>query len=182
MIIVHSRMTRHEALGQNPAYPCPQEILDELSVLKVRYRGFDGDEYEGRVVVHKDLAHDVSLLFDLMRTQDFPVERVIPIVEYGWDDDLSMAANNSSGFNYRTIAGTDKLSFHAHGRAIDINPMQNPVIRGGVVRPEGAEYNPLEFGTFCEGDMFVHFMKSRGWQWGGDWDDPKDYHHFQKPA
>jgi peptidoglycan L-alanyl-D-glutamate endopeptidase CwlK len=103
-------------------------------------------------------------------------------VKYGWSDDESMAANNSSGFNYRYIAGTDKLSQHAYGRAIDINPLFNPYIRGDVVDPPGGVYDPSRPGTLVAGDAIVQAFEARGWTWGGRWDTRKDWHHFEKPV
>ena len=40
-----------------------------------------------------------------------------------------MAADNTSAFNFRVVAGSGTLSQHAFGRAIDINPVENPWIR-----------------------------------------------------
>ena len=39
----------------------------------------------------------------------------------------SMAADNTSAFNCRRVAGSDRWSAHAYGAAIDINPVENPV-------------------------------------------------------
>jgi hypothetical protein len=93
-----------------------------------------------------------------------------------------MAVNNSSGFNFRTIAGTTKLSLHSLGKAVDINPWQNPVIYpDGSIAPSGAIYNPQKAGTFSNNHpVVVEFIK-RGWHWGGNFVEPKDYHHFEKP-
>ena len=29
-------------------------------------------------------------------------------------------------------------------------------------------------------EKFVTFLKDKGWEWGGDWDEIKDYMHFEK--
>lgn len=165
---------------------CPTEILNALALVDVKFFGFDAETYEGQIVVHQDLKTDVEDLFVFMLQQKFPLQEVSPIVKYNWDDELSMSVNNSSGFNYRTIINTDKISFHGLGRAIDINPKLNPV----VVREEGnwktsqpanGSYNIEEPGTLFVTHPVVEFLKVRDWGWGGDWEEYKDYQHFQKP-
>jgi len=93
-----------------------------------------------------------------------------------------MADNNSHSFNFRVIAGTSKLSLHSFGRALDINPVQNPVIYpNGIIAPEGALYRPGNRGTFTVEHPIVREFIRRGWHWGGNFEQPKDYHHFEKP-
>ncbi len=109
----------------------------------------------------------------------FPIAQMVHIVAYGWDDDVSMRANNSSAFNYRFIFGTDRLSNHSFGRAIDINPMQNPYKqRNGILVPPGAQYDLTQEGTITK-DIAGLFI-SHGWEWGGNWEEQKDWQHFQK--
>jgi len=171
-------MTLEEALHGKEI---PQEIRDTLTLVTVPYFSFSEMLGEGQLVVHRDLADEVEHIFKTLREMRFPIYHMVPIVAYGWNDDVSMAANNTSAFNYRVIAGTDRLSHHATGRAIDINPVQNPYVReGGIVAPAGATYDPTQLGTIT--DDVVSVFKSYGWEWGGDWSDPKDWQHFQKPA
>jgi peptidoglycan LD-endopeptidase CwlK len=121
-------------------------------------------------------------IFRMIEASGFPVARVVPIVQYGWSDDRSMADNNASGFNYRLVFGTDRLSRHAFGKAVDINPFQNPVIYdNGLISPDGALYNTEKPGTLFETHPIVRAFLRRGWQWGGHFKDFKDYHHFDKP-
>jgi hypothetical protein len=160
----------------------PKAIVDSLTLLKVEFYDFQGKLNHGYLVVNIELEDDVRELFELIRSSKFPIDKVVPIVHYEWDDDASMQANNTSAFNYRTIAGTNRLSHHATGRAIDINPFQNPVMYSdGKSSPKGAKYNPKVPGTLTADSEIVKFMKSRGWRWGGDWTSFKDYHHFDKP-
>lgn len=184
MPIAQAHMNQTEALRQNPHAICPEHILGNLTIVQVAYRGFDGLDHQGQIVVHRDMKVDVLAFFMLLHDCEFPLQSVIPVShpEIAWDDEKSMLANNSSGWNYRMVAGTNRVSEHAFGRAIDINPVQNPYFRSGRVSPEGAVYNPAAPGTLCADDTIVGFMKSLGWEWGGDWTDYKDYHHFQKPA
>jgi hypothetical protein len=102
---------------------------------------------------------------------------------YSGDDDRSMAANNTSAFNCRKVAGTSKWSEHAYGRAIDVNPVQNPyVTRSGKVSPatgkrwaNRAQGLP---GMIHSGDKTVKAFAAIGWKWGGTWRGARDYQHF----
>jgi peptidoglycan LD-endopeptidase CwlK len=178
-IIVDSAMSFAEAIEGTMA---PEEIVDSLAFIDVFYYSFDGKKHQGQIVVNAELEDDVCEIFALIEKLKFPVGKVIPIAEYRWDDHQSMAANNSSGFNFRTIEGTTKLSMHSLGRAVDINPTQNPVIYpNGIIAPEGAVYQPGESGTVTGDHPVVREFLKRGWHWGGNFEQPKDYHHFEKP-
>ena len=112
----------------------------------------------------------------------FPIHKVMPVVAYGWDDEASMANNNSSAFNYRVIMGTERLSNHSFGNAIDINPLQNPYFaRNNRVYPAHARYQMEKPGTLVRHGAAVELFKSKGWLWGGDWTVPLDYQHFERP-
>lgn len=136
---------------------------------------------QGQIIVDARLEDDLYEIFDLIDKLKFPIGKVIPIVAYRWEDGDSMAGNNSSGFNFRVIAGTNKISLHSFGRAIDINPVQNPVIYPtGIIAPAGATYRPQNKGTFTVNHPIVQEFTKRGWHWGGNFEQPKDYHHFEK--
>jgi hypothetical protein len=180
-------MNREDALRQNPAFPCPQNILDRQVLVEVDFYDFDGDVSEGVIVVDRDLAKDVSELFELIFDDGFPIADATPIadLQFEWSDDRSMAMNNTSGFNYRPMTDAEggvagQLSNHALGRAIDINPLLNPYIKDDVIKPEGATYDPSRPGTLTADSFIVKFLKERGWTWGGDWTGLKDYQHFEK--
>lgn len=169
-------MTLDEALHGKDI---PADIRETLELIAVPYFSFEARAKIGHLVVHKDLAEDVREIFATLAEQRFLIEKIIPISAYGWDDDASMEDNNSSAFNYRTIAGTDRLSNHAFGRAIDINPRLNPYIRGDYVAPRGATYDLSQTGTITP-EVARLFIR-RGWIWGGNWTDRKDWQHFEKP-
>jgi hypothetical protein len=159
----------------------PREVVEVLCLISVRYVGFDGRLHQGQLVVHRELAADLEEIFALMENMKFPVAGAVPIVRYGWSDVVSMAADNASAFNYRTIAGTDRLSYHANGRAVDINPRRNPAVYpDGRVTPVGAVYRSGSQGTFTGEHPIVCAFLERGWRWGGHFDHMKDYHHFEK--
>jgi peptidoglycan LD-endopeptidase CwlK len=177
-IIIDSAMSFTEAIEGSTA---PLAIIDSLSMIDVTYYSFDGLRHQGQLIVEARLEDDIYEIFQLIEKLKFPVGKVIPIVAYGWEDGVSMADNNSSGFNFRVIEGTNKLSLHAFGRAVDINPVQNPVIYpAGLIAPEGAVYRPKNNGAFIAGHPVVQEFIKRGWDWGGNFEQPKDYHHFEK--
>ena len=171
-------MTFEESL-QGVSGRCPEWILENQVLMDVAFWGFDGELHTGQLVVDARVVADLQLVFAQMLLLGFPLESVEPICRYGWSDGASMAANNTSGFNYRTVSGTDRLSRHAFGLAIDINPLFNPCCNGDRVSPEGATYDPSAPGTLYGGHPVVNLFKSLGWRWGGDWTD-RDYQHFDR--
>ncbi|RJP57472.1 MAG: M15 family peptidase [Ignavibacteriales bacterium] len=176
-IIVDSDMTFDEAIA---GLEFPLEIRKNLTLINVMYISFDEKIHKGQIVIHKQLSAELKEIFDELLAKRFPIEKVIPIVKYGWDDEKSMADNNSSAFNYRFIAGTEKLSNHSYGFAVDLNPLQNPYIVGKKVSPAGSKYDPKQIGTITAESVVVKIFKKRGWEWGGDWTTKKDYQHFER--
>lgn len=177
--IIDSEMTFEEAIAGTKA---PKGIIDSLCLIDVPYFAFDGRLHQGQLVVHRGVEKDVIEIFKLTERLKIPIARVFPIVKYGWSDDESMADNNTSAFNYRFVMGTERLSHHAYGRAIDINPHLNPVIdESGRIAPPGATYLPDRPGTLFEAHPVVREFMNRGWRWGGNFISSVDYHHFDKP-
>jgi len=177
--IIDSSMSFSDAIEGTNA---PPEIIDLLSIVDVCYYSFDGRKHQGQIIVNQELEDDVYEIFNFIEKTLFPVGKVVPIVAYQWDDYSSMADNNSSSFNFRVIEGTTKLSMHSLGKAIDINPVQNPVIYpNGIIAPEGSKYLPKERGTLIADHPVVKEFLNQGWHWGGNFEQPKDYHHFEKP-
>lgn len=192
-LVVDSNMTDAQALAQNPANPAPANIIAAQRVLTVRYFGFDHQLHQGQIVVAHTVADDVQAFFREALREHFPIAHAIPASapQYQWSDNAMMADNNSSGFNYRTIAGQTTLSNHALGLAFDVNTFLNPYIYVNdsgqtISEPAGATYNPSMPGTLSDSNPLVKFMKARGWTWGGDWtltgDGVTDYQHFEKPS
>ncbi len=178
-IIIDSDMSFAQAVEGTTA---PLEIIDMLVLVDVAYYSFDGIRHQGQLVVDARLEDDIFEIFELIERLKFPIGKVIPICAYQWEDADSMADNNSHCFNFRVIAGTDKLSLHSFGRAVDINPVQNPVIYpNGIIAPAGAFHRPGKSGTLTDEHPVVREFIRRGWHWGGNFEQPKDYHHFEKP-
>ena len=157
--------------------------LDQLSYLTLHHIDFDGRLAVGELVVASDLAEETVEIFRELFDLRFPIEQMRLVDEFGADDNTSMTANNSSAFNCRFVDGTSNWSRHSLGRAIDLNPLINPWVRGDQVDPPGgAAYvdrtqDPL--GAIDVGDEIVEIFESRGWRWGGRWNSP-DYQHFDK--
>ncbi|WP_051706406.1 CapA family protein [Nocardioides aequoreus] len=179
---------RERMRGSSHRAGCPVP-LDRLRLVELSYVGFDDRPATGELVVATGVADDVVAIFRELYEARFPIRRMELVDEYGGDDDRSMAANNSSAYNCRFVAGTDRFSDHARGRAIDVNPVQNPYLTGGeVLPPAGSVFADVdrtpgaqpEPGAVRAGDVVVRAFTSRGWTWGGTWSEP-DYQHFAAP-
>jgi D-alanyl-D-alanine carboxypeptidase len=162
-----------------PGCPVP---LDDLRLLALTHWGFDGEVHRGELVIHADQARAVKEAFRALFQARFPIKRMQLVDVYGGDDDRSMAANNTSGFNCRTVEGSSSWSEHAYGRAIDINPIQNPAVQDGRVSPSaGGRYldrSRRAKGLVRTDDAVVRAFAAIGWGWGGYWTSLKDYQHF----
>jgi len=157
--------------------------FEDLRLVTVLYYSYDENDHEGEIVVHKDIAEKVLNVFKILYDKKFPIESIKLVDYFEGDDDLSMKANNSSGFNFRVIPGTDRISNHGYGLAIDINPLVNPyVTKKGVFPSEGEAYvdrNQEVKGMIKENDVCYNAFISEGFTWGGAWQNSKDYQHFE---
>jgi hypothetical protein len=160
--------------------------LGQLRRVNVTFVDFDGDRRRGRLVIHRSEAREILAVFERLYAKRFPIRRIEPIERYGGDDHRSMDADNTSGFNCRVIAGTDRWSRHAFGTAIDLNPRENPYVTpsGHVSPPAGAPYtdrDDVRKGMVVRSGPVVRSMQRiAGWEWGGDWRGTKDYQHFSE--
>lgn len=158
----------------------PEKIRKNLKLISVEYFSFDDKLHRGQILIHKDLASDIIEIFKTIKEKKFPVNKVIPINKYNWSDENSMSDKNTSAFNFRYVKGTTKLSSHALGRAIDINPKLNPQIKNGKYFPANSVYDINVSGTIAGNTFLVKEFTKRGWKWGGFWRRNKDYQHFEK--
>jgi hypothetical protein len=161
---------------------CPVGLAD-LRLLTVGHWGFEGRPRRGRLVVHRDAAAAMLRTMRALYRLRFPVRRLRLVDAYGADDRRSMAADNTSAFNCRFVAGTSVWSEHAYGRAIDLNPLENPyVTSSGYVSPPGgapyADRSDHAKGMVHRNGAVVAAFAANGWEWGGNWPWPKDYQHF----
>lgn len=158
--------------------------MEELAYLTLTHVNFEGERTEGHMIVAAAIAEEVLDIFRDIYAAQFPIARIRLIDYYNALDYYSMADNNSVGFNFRTIAGTNVISRHGLGMAIDINPIQNPYIRGNTIWPAaGVDYvdrTNVRPGMIIPGDAVYTAFISRGWIWGGHWTSPIDYHHFER--
>ena len=161
---------------------CPVS-LEDLRLLTFPYVNFEGAVAMGELIISAEWADDVAGVFERLFEAEYPIEGIELIDQFGGDDQLSMNANNTSGFNCREVASRPGVwSNHAFGTAIDLNPLLNPYVRGSFVDPEaGAPYadrSDVRFGMIVPGDAAVRAFEEIGWVWGGNWSNLKDYQHF----
>ncbi len=164
---------------------------EDLRYMNVLYYDFSGEVQTGELICSRSIAQDLAEIFYELYRNEYQIEKIRLIDEYGGDDTASMLDNNTSCFNYRVVDGTDSLSKHAIGCAIDINPFYNPYVvfnKDGsgetYISPEGSEIyadRSLNFPyKIDENDLCCKLFKAHGFTWGGDWNSCKDYQHFQK--
>lgn len=161
----------------------------DLRYVKVLISDGKGGSKPGEMVVNKAIAKDVVEIFHELYHAGYPIERMELIDNYDAVDDRSMRANNSSSFCYRVVAGTKKLSNHARGLAIDINPLYNPWVHKNkagktLVDPKAGEPYADRTKSFPykidKSDLAYKVFKKHGFTWGGEWNSSKDYQHFEK--
>ncbi len=178
------------------SYPAPEDsgaspeiTFEELRYLHILHYNFDGESTEGELICNESIADDLAEIFYELYRNEYQLEKVLLIDEYNGDDDASMEDNNTSCFNYRTIGDSNNLSKHAYGLAIDINPMYNPYItytgdgRENIAPVSAQPYAdrsasfPYKIDTE---DLCYKLFVQHGFTWGGNWNNSKDYQHFQK--
>ena len=161
--------------------PFPHSFLSYLTITHV---DFNGEDRIGHMIVAAEIADEVLDIFRDIHESGFPIYSMRLIDYFDADDYLSIAANNSSAFNFRYIANTNTISRHGFGMAIDINPVQNPYVRGDTVLPAaGREYldrSDVRPGMIVRGDAVYRAFTERGWTWGGNWNTLRDFHHFER--
>ena len=184
-VFVHSEIPVHiKEIMIGKSMPELSNIaFEDLAYIKLTHYGFDEKIHVGEMIVDKRLAEEVVDIFKELYYKKYPIEKVRLIDEYNADDNLSMNDNNSSAFCYRKIKGSNKISNHGKGMAIDINPFQNPHVIGEITNPVEAymysDRSMEDMGIIREGDDCYNAFVKRGWSWGGHWNNP-DYQHFEK--
>jgi hypothetical protein len=160
---------------------CPVS-LDDLRLVSLTYWGFDGRAHTGQLVVNVDAVTPIVTALHRLYDIRFPIRRMVPVDAYGASDERSMEADNTSAFNGRYVEGSTVWSQHAYGRAIDVDPLENPEIKDGVVYPKNAgRFTDRSLGLpgmIGPGDAVVQAFAAVGWGWGGSWHSLKDYQHF----
>lgn len=174
------------------SYPDTDEPLqiayEDLAYVHVLHYDFQAQVQEGELICNQSIAQDLVDIFYELYENQYPIEKIRLIDEYEADDEASMADNNTSCFNYRTVPGRTKLSNHSYGCAIDINPLYNPYVRtsGGkeLISPDNAVPYADRSADFPykidRNDLCYKIFTEHGFDWGGTWNSSKDYQHFEK--
>ena len=169
--------------------------VDRLRLIRLRYIDFDDQDQEGEIVVLDACAQQVQQIFIELYQKRFALAQVKLLTAYNGSDSLSMLANNTSGHNFRAIAGTERLSLHSYGTAIDINPVNNPLVDIPCEDSLGiAQFEPItgiKYANRMENRLgktnrqgmaeaaVEVFARNGFYWWGGYWNCPIDYQHFQ---
>ncbi len=161
----------------------------ELDTLTVQHIDANGKTQQGTIICNKAITQDLREIFAELYRQKYPIERIRPISEYDNDDERSMRANNTSCYCYRVVEGSSKLSKHAQGLAIDINPLYNPCVKrkkDGTLLIQPATGKPYVNRSksfkykITSQDLCYRLFVQHGFRWGGNWRSLKDYQHFEK--
>lgn len=162
---------------------CPLAISN-LRVIETNYWGFDKQAHQGKIMINAKMAKDVWLLFEDLFAEHYPIHKMQLVDKYRADDETSMRADNSSGYNCRRSHLDNSWSRHSYGIAIDINPLENPAVTpDGDVMPATAKKfvnRKLKVkGIIKPNDAVVKAFEKIGWTWGGDWQKGyEDWQHF----
>lgn len=174
--ITDSQLSFDEAVAGTKA---PEHIIEQLELVDVTYLSTDGNVHKGQILCNQKIADDIRHMFTFMLENGFIIEKAVPIVQYNWNDSLSMDDNNTYSFCYRNIS----YSKHAQGMAIDINPRFNPLRWKKGNRPnlpEGAVLDTTVNGTLHPEHIVVKEFKRLGFRWGHTFSKYYDDHHFEK--
>jgi hypothetical protein len=174
---LRARMT---GVSWHPGCPVP---LARLRLLTLSYVGFDGRVYTGHLVANADAAPALVGAFRRLFAARIPIRRMEPVDAYGGSDFASIEADNTSAFNCRPVSGGTGWSQHAYGRAIDVNPIENPYVSASGTSEHRASRPFLDRtrrrpGMAWAGGALVAAFSAQGWGWGGSWSGAKDFQHF----
>jgi Ca2+-binding RTX toxin-like protein len=179
-----SQELRDRMTGKSWRPGCPVGLDDLRLVIVSHWNLANRDVRRGRLVVHKGVDGAVLRAMRSLLRAGFEIRRMELIDRYGGDDHRSMNADNTSAFNCRFVSGTTRWSEHAYGRAIDVNPIENPYVDGGHVSPPAgrryADRSRRSPGMVHRGGAAVEAFARVGWEWGGDWRPARDYQHFSE--
>ncbi|QOR61538.1 M15 family metallopeptidase [Sulfurovum sp. ST-21] len=186
---VSEKIRQRMVKGDSWREGCPVHYRD-LRYLQMTYRDFKGKEHIGEMIVHKEVAVEVMEIFRQLYEAGYPVRRMRLVSDFGGSDWQSIEADNTSAFNCRKATGSRKWSKHAYGKAIDLNPIENPYIsrNGHIAHKKSLQFwkrvhknhTPADRAVLLKHDNAVKIFRSYGWKWGGEWHRVKDYQHFSK--
>lgn len=168
---------------------------EDLRYILALHKDKDGNVHQGEMVVHKLIAEDVLEILEKLYDANYPIERMVLPDNYMADDEIMMRDNNSSSFNFRFISHTTRVSKHGLGMAVDINTLYNPYHKI-VTNEDGTTTEVIEPATGApyldrekdfdykinKDDLCYKLFTEKGFEWGGDWTDRKDFQHFELPT
>lgn len=188
-----------EAMNGKSYIENPDISYDDLRYIKVLHYNFRHQIQVGELVVNQAIAEDCRQIFMELFQEEYEINSMYLIDRYYEKDQArngeqvdisSINDDNTSAFHYRKIAGTEVLSNHAYGMAIDINPLENPYVKEADLQQTVAspykDYNSYKDRTaqrahmISKDDACYRIFKAHGFQWGGEWNGNKDYQHFEK--
>ena len=183
----------------NKSYRENQDIaLSDLRYLKLLHYNFEHKIQVGELIVNQEIVPDVIDIFMKLFQEEYEIQSMYLVDNYwpenaegkDWNalankaDYNSIEVNNTSAFNYRMQTGGGKLSRHAMGCAVDLNPQQNPyVLKGKCAHQNAYVYMNREIDdphVIKTGDFCYSLFVAKGFEWGGEWKSLKDYQHFEK--
>jgi poly-gamma-glutamate synthesis protein (capsule biosynthesis protein) len=182
---------KHQMIkGNSYRQGCPVS-LDKLRYIQLSYIGFDQKDHTGELIVHKDVAQDIVDIFAKLYDARYPIHQMRLVSHFQGNDWRSIEADNTSAFNCRNATHSHKFSKHAYGKAIDINPIENPYISrtGHISHKASYRYKnrtlkspntPQNRAIITKDSLVYKLFIAHHWSWGGDWHYTKDYQHFQK--
>ena len=187
---LYARMKQGNTFKENCIVP-----REDLRYIKALHKDKYGNVHLGEMVVHRLIAEDVLEILEKLYDADYPIERMVLPDNYMADDEIMMRDNNSSSFNFRFISHTTTVSKHGLGMAVDINTLYNPYHKM-VTNADGSQTEVIEPATgkpyldrtknfdykIEKYDLCYKLFVEKGFEWGGDWDDRKDYQHFELPT
>ncbi len=170
-----------QRMGTTYKAGCP-EPLSALRYLTLTFRGFDGRAHTGELVVRQDAVGRVTAAFRRLFALGFPIEEMRLPGTKDMNEKPTGDGNDTASFVCRPARGQTRFSAHAYGLAIDVNPFQNPYVKGELVLPELASaYRDRSWhrdGMFLRGSAAVRAFTDNGFTWGGTFSRPKDYQHM----
>ncbi len=167
---------------------CPV-LREDLRYMQLLHYDLNGNIHVGEMISNYHITDVLLSIFRQLYDAHYPIEKMVLVDEYGADDEASSSDNNTSCFNFRSVANTNNLSYHAKGLAVNINPLYNPYIISGYNTDGEKVCTPVAGVNYLDrtqeypykinpDDLCVRLFKEAGFTWGGDWKYTPDYMHF----
>ena len=186
---ITSKVKQRMLEGNSWKKGCPVPLKD-LRYLRIKHINFHGEDQMGEMIVHKEVSVEVTKIFEVLYNADYPIKKMKLVSSYKGSDWQSIESDNTSAFNCRKATGSKKWSKHSYGKAIDINPIENPYIsrKGYISHKASSVYRQrvhkkstyADKAVLLKNDQAIQIFKKYDWKWGGDWSGVKDYQHFSK--